>query len=200
MQDLTEFRDLVAFIKADRQAQKDKDARDGWTKFVSLSMIFIAVLAAVATQKSGGFSSGVMKKLNEATFNQAAASDEWSLYEAKSIKQSLVENQIDLLKDVSVKDAKSIAALEAKAKRYNSEKADIMKEAQGLEAKRDEARKAAERLSFLGSQIALSSTIFQVAVALGGVCLIMKKKGIWWISLTLGTLATLQMIRVLFFM
>jgi len=75
-----------------------------------------------------------------------------------------------------------------------------MKEAQGLEAKRDEARKAAERLSFLGSQIALSSTIFQVAVALGGVCLIMKKKGIWWISLTLGTLATLQMIRVLFFM
>jgi Na+-translocating ferredoxin:NAD+ oxidoreductase RnfD subunit len=200
MQDLTEFRDLVAFIKADRQAQKDKDARDGWTKFVSLSMIFIAVLAAVATQKSGGFSSGVMKKLNEATFNQAAASDQWSLYEAKSIKQSLVENQIDLLKDVSVKDAKSIAALEAKAKRYNSEKADIMKEAQGLEAKRDEARKAAERLSFLGSQIALSSTIFQVAVALGGVCLIMKKKGIWWISLTLGTLATLQMIRVLFFM
>ena len=200
MQDLTEFRDLVSFIKADRQAQKDKDARDGWTKFVSLSMIFIAVLAAVATQKSGGFSSGVMKKLNEATFNQAAASDQWSLYEAKSIKQSLVENQIDLLKDVSVKDAKSIAALEAKAKRYNSEKADIMKEAQGLEAKRDEARKAAERLSFLGSQIALSSTIFQVAVALGGVCLIMKKKGIWWISLTLGTLATLQMIRVLFFM
>ena len=200
MQDLTEFRDLVAFIKADRQAQKDKDARDGWTKFVSLSMIFIAVLAAVATQKSGGFSSGVMKKLNEATFNQAAASDQWSLYEAKSIKQSLVENQIDLLKDVSVKYAKSIAALEAKAKRYNSEKADIMKEAQGLEAKRDEARKAAERLSFLGSQIALSSTIFQVAVALGGVCLIMKKKGIWWISLTLGTLATLQMIRVLFFM
>jgi len=200
MQDLTEFRDLVAFIKADRQAQKDKDARDGWTKFVSLSMIFIAVLAAVATQKSGGFSSGVMKKLNEATFNQAAASDQWSLYEAKSIKQSLVENQIDLLKDVSVKDAKSIAALEAKAKRYNSEKADIMKEAQGLEAKRDEARKAAERLSFLGSQIALSSTIFQVAVALGGVCLIIKKKGIWWISLTLGTLATLQMIRVLFFM
>lgn len=193
MQDLTEFRDLVAFIKADRQAQKDKDARDGWTKFVSLSMIFIAVLAAVATQKSGGFSSGVMKKLNEATFNQAAASDQWSLYEAKSIKQSLVENQIDLLKDVSVKDAKSIAALEAKAKRYNSEKADIMKEAQGLEAKRDEARKAAERLSFLGSQIALSSTIFQVAVALGGVCLIMKKKGIWWISLTLGTLATLQL-------
>lgn len=200
MQDLTEFRDLVAFIKADRQAQKDKDARDSWTKFVSLSMIFIAVLAAVATQKSGGFSSGVMKKLNEATFNQAAASDQWSLYEAKSIKQSLVENQIDLLKDVSAKDAKSLAALEAKAKRYNSEKADIMKEAQGLEAKRDEARKAAERLSFLGSQIALSSTIFQVAVALGGVCLIMKKKGIWWISLTLGTLATLQMIRVLFFM
>jgi len=200
MQDLTEFRDLVAFIKADRQAQKDKDARDGWTKFVSLSMIFIAVLAAIATQKSGGFSSGVMKKLNEATFNQAAASDQWSLYEAKSIKQSLVENQIDLLKDVSVKDTKSIAALEAKAKRYNSEKADIMKEAQGLEAKRDEARKAAERLSSLGSQIALSCTIFQVAVALGGVCLIMKKKGIWWISLTLGTLATLQMIHVLFFM
>jgi Na+-translocating ferredoxin:NAD+ oxidoreductase RnfD subunit len=200
MQDLTEFRDLVAFIKTDRQAQKDKEARDSWTKYVSLSMIFIAVLAAVATQKSGGFSSDVMKKLNEATFNQSAASDQWSLYEAKSIKQSLVENQIDLLKDVSAKDAKAIASLEAKAKRYNSEKAEIMKEAKGLETKRDQARKDAERLSFLGSEIALACTIFQVAVALGGVCLIMKKKGIWWISLTLSALATLQMIRVLYYL
>ena len=200
MQDLTEFRDLVASIKTDRQNQKDKEKRDGWTKYVSLSMIYIAVLAAVTTQKGAGFSSTVMKKLNEATFNQAAASDQWALYEAKSIKQSLVENQVDLLKDVSAKDLKSIAPLEAKAKRYNSEKGEIMKEAQNLEKARDEARKNAERAGFLGGQMGLAATLFQVGIAVGGVCLVMKKKELWYISLSLGALATLQMIRVLYFL
>jgi hypothetical protein len=200
MQDLTEFRDLVNSIKADKQAQKDKEKRDSWTKYVSLSLIFIAVLSAVCTQKGAGFSSSVMKKLNEATFNQAEAADQWALYQAKSIKQSLVENQVDLLKDISAKDAKGINALETKAKRYNSEKGDIMKEAQKFEKSRDDCRNTAERSSFLGGQMGLAATLFQVAIAIGGVCLVMKKKGLWWISLSLGTLASLQMIRVIYFL
>ena len=198
MDDLKEFRELVDSIKSDRQAQKAKESRDSWTKYVSLSMIFLAVLAAVASQKGGGYSSTVMKQLNEATFNQAAASDQWSLYQAKSIKQSLAEGQVDLLSNEAGASKARLADLSGKARRYDSEKKEVMKEASAYEARRDVARKTAEHASNLGGKMGLASTLFQVAIALGGVCLIVKKRWLWWVSLGLGIVATLQLIRVLF--
>jgi len=200
MDELIEFRELVASIKSDRLAQKEKEARDSWTKYVSLSMILIAVLAAVCAQKGGGFSSTVMKQLNEATFNQAAASDQWSLYQAKSIKQSLAENQVDLLVPTDSGAQKHLAELQGKAKRYDGEKKDVMKDATAFEAKRDTARKTAEQAARLGSSLGLASQLFQIAVAIGGVCLIMKKRWLWAVSLSLSGLALVQMIRVLYFM
>ena len=198
MDELKEFRELVASIKADRQLQKEKESRDSWTKYVSLSMIFIAVLAAVANQKGGGFSSTVVKQLNEATFNQAAASDQWSLYQAKGIKQSLAEGELDSLRLANAKDEKRIATLAAKAKRYETEKQAVMKDATALEAKRDEARRLAERAGALGRKMGLASTLFQIGIAIGGVCLIVKKRWLWWVSLVIGALATLQLASVLF--
>jgi len=200
MDELIEFRELVAAIKSDRDAQKAKEVRDGWTKHVSLSMIFIAVLAATCTQKSGGFSSKVMKQLNEATFNQAAASDQWSLYQAKSIKQSLAENEAEAVDVSDQAGQKRQAEMLAKSKRYDGEKKDITKEATALEAKRDLARQTAEEAAKLGQGMGLASTLFQVAIAIGGVCLIVKKRWLWGVSLTLAFLACAQMIRVLYFM
>jgi len=200
MDELSEFRELVASIKNDRVAQKQKETRDAWTKYVSLSMIVIAVLAAVCSQKGGGFSSTVMKQLNEATFNQAAASDQWSLYQAKSIKQSLAENEVDTVLATDAQNQKRLADLQARAKRYESEKKDVMKEATALEAKRDRARNQADHAARLGSALGLASTLFQVGIAIGGVCLIVKKRWLWAVSLTLALLATLQMVRVLHFM
>lgn len=80
---LDELKELVGSLKADRLAQKEKEQRDGWTKYVSLSMICLAVLAAIATQRGAGYSSGTMKQLNEATFNQAQASDQWAFFKPR---------------------------------------------------------------------------------------------------------------------
>jgi Na+-translocating ferredoxin:NAD+ oxidoreductase RnfD subunit len=196
MDELIEFRDLVASIKADRRAQKEKESRDSWTKYVSLSMVFIAVFAAYAGQKGGGFSSAVMKQLNEATFNQAAASDQWSLYQAKGIKQSLAEGELDSVTVSGSHDPKRLADLTAKAKRYDTEKQAVMKDATGFEAKRDAARQIAEKAGQLGHEMSVASTLFQVAIAIGAVCLIMKRRSLWYVSLIFGALATLQMIHV----
>ena len=62
--DLDELKSLVATLKADQLAQKEKEKRNEWTKYVSLSMICLAVLAAIATQRGAGYSSANMKQLN----------------------------------------------------------------------------------------------------------------------------------------
>lgn len=194
---LDELRDLVAAIKADQQAQKEKEKRDSWTKYVSLSMICLAVLAAVATQRGAGYSSATMKQLNEATFNQAEASDQWAFYQAKGIKQSILEQERDRLTNVGAPEPKGLVALTDRIARYEKEKKEIAAEAKKFETKRDEARVAATHAADAGREMGLATTIFQIAIALGGVCLVVKKRWLWFCSMTAGTAAAAQMLYAL---
>jgi hypothetical protein len=172
--DLDDLKQLVAELRADHVAQKAKEKRDGWTKYVSLTMVIIAVLAAIATLRGGGFSTRTLKEMNEATFNQAQASDQWSFYEAKSIKENLYEIELEHLTAASSPDAVAIGKMKDKIAKYEKDKADITK-------------------------LGLSITFFQIAVALGAMCLIVKKKPLWIVSTIFGGLATAQMIYVLYF-
>lgn len=197
---LDELKGLVATIAAERAAQKDKEKRESWTKYVSLSTILLAVLAAVGTQKGAGFSSGVMKQLNVATFNQAQASDQWAFYQAKGIKGAISAEERDVLAATPNPDPKRLADLDKKVERYASEQKDITVEAKKFEAKRDDATAAATLLSSRSTEMGTATTLFQLAIAFGGVTLIMKKRWLWSASLLAGALATFQMIRVLWFM
>jgi hypothetical protein len=193
--DLAELKDLVAAIKADHQAQKDKEKRDSWTKYVSLWMIILAVCAAFATQKGAGFSSATIKQLNEATFNQALASDQWSFFQAKGIKQSLYERDLEKAGKGSAPSADS--ALIAKVRKYDTEKKDISSQAKAFEDKRDQARIGSTHSADLARQMGLATTLFQIAIALGGVCMVVKKKSLWFASMVPGAAAALQLIAIL---
>lgn len=196
---LDRLEELVATLKTDQQAQKEKEKRDAWTKYVSLSLIFLAVLAAVATQRGAGYSSATMKQLNEATFNQAEASDQWAFYQAKGIKQSLYELERERLAASDAGDAKGLAALTARVDRYEKEKQAIAAAAKALEAKRDLARAAATLAASGGREMGLATSVFQIAIALGGITLVVKKRWLWYASLLTGALAVAQMAKGLFF-
>jgi len=196
--DLDELKKLVAEVRADHVAQKEKEKRDGWTKYVSLTMVCIAVLAAIATLKGGGFSTRTLKEMNEATFNQTQASDQWSYFEAKSIKQNLYEIELDHLSAAA--DAAAVAKMKAKVDKYDKDKADITALAKKFEAARDAARQTATIAAEHSRQMGLAITLFQIAIALGAMCLIVKKKPLWIVSTILGGLATAQMIYVLYFL
>jgi hypothetical protein len=197
---LDELKDLVATLKADQQAQKEKEKRDTWVKYVSLSMICLAVLAAVATQRGAGYSSATIKQLNEATFNQAEASDQWAYYQAKGIKQAVSTEERDILTASGNADPKLLADISKKIDRYGKEQNDLMAEAKKFEAKRDEARAAATHAADAAREMGLATTVFQIAIALGGVTLVVKKRWLWSASLLAGAVAAFQMARVLWWM
>jgi hypothetical protein len=196
--DLDELKKLVAELRAEHVAQKAKEKRESWTKYVSLTMVVIAVLAAIATLKGGGFSTRTLKEMNEATFNQTQASDQWSFFEAKSIKQNLYEIELDHLNAASSPDAAAVAKMKAKVDKYEKDKADITALAKKFEAARDGARKTATSAAEHSKQMGLAITLFQIAIALGAMCLIVKKKPLWIVSVILGALAAAQMIYVLY--
>jgi hypothetical protein len=166
MGDNEDIQELIREIHADRVVAKDKEKRDGWTRYVSLMVVVLAVATAIGSLKAAGFGSRVMLK-------QAQASDTWALYQAKSIKQRIAE--------LEARGADS--ALAAKAgedvRRYGAEEKTVEAKAMSLEAERDEAARHGPPLGF-------GIASLQISIALASVCLITKRKGLWAASGLLG--------------
>ncbi len=197
-QELSELKGFIADLKADRAAQKEKEKKEGWTKYTAISLVCIAVITAVASQLAGKYSSRVLTRLNDSTFYQAQASDQWSYYQAKSIKQNLYE----ALRELTPKAAEDTTApqnaesFKAKIAKYEDDKARIMTEAKSLEEQRNRAREAAADAGRHASAMGTPIVILQVAVALSSICLVTKKRPLWYCSLVLAAVATARMLQV----
>ncbi len=197
--ELKELKAFIAELKADRAAQKEKEKKEAWTKYTSLSLVVLAVLAAVATQWGGKYSSRVLVNLNDATFNQSKASDQWSFYQSKSIKQNIYElarDQAGMAGGAQGDATKNSEFLSKKIEKYNTEKNQIQEEAKKLEAERDRHRDLADIASKHGGGMGTAVSILQIAIALGSICLVTKKKPLWYISMLLGVAGAAQMVWV----
>jgi hypothetical protein len=199
--EIAELKEFIAELKNDRAAQKEKEKRESWTKYTSMSLVFIAVLAAVATQWAGKYSSRVLVNLNDSTFNQAQASDQWSYYQAKSIKQNLYEALAEMPVAKATNGADDAAAqsqltFKAKVAKYETEKAEIKAKAEQLEKARDTDREAATVASRHGGGMGSAVSVFQIAIAIGSICLVTKKRGLWYVSMALAGIAAAMMLKV----
>ena len=48
--ELNELKQFIVDLKADRAATKEKEKREAWTKYVSLTVVLIAVVTSIAAQ------------------------------------------------------------------------------------------------------------------------------------------------------
>jgi hypothetical protein len=181
MEQPSQQEDVSALIKAiheDRQAAKDKEKRDAWTKYVSLMVVALAVITAYGSLKAGGYSGKVL-------LSQSKASDEWSFFQAKSIKRSLAEMEARGGTPETQAEAKQ------RADRYQQEQDEIQRKAKAYELDRDEAAKH-------GPPLGTGIAALQIAIALASVCLITKRKSLWAAAGFLGAAGLLYLILGLF--
>lgn len=170
--------------RSEREAKiKDKA---GWVITV------IALLLAANTYVANGFSSKILT-------NTIKANDTWNFYQAKSIKQSIAEGQLEETKDPQRK-----ALLQAKIDRYESDpktnegKKELMAKAISIEAERDTAKKHTPWLTFAGmafqlaivllsaSILAVSMPMFWGSIAVSAFGALLLSQGLWlWLPLSI---------------
>ncbi len=197
--ELADLKGFIADLKADRVQQKEKEKRESWIKYTSLSIVFLAVLAAIASQWAGKYGSRVLAALNDSTFQQAKASDQWSYYQAKSIKQNLYETSRDAAAAQATNSVSATRHLEditSKINKYESEKKQIKEEAEKFEKLRDNARKEAAEAARLGGGMGSCVALFQISIALGSICVLTKKKSLWFLSMAVGFAGAIKMVLV----
>jgi nitrate reductase NapE component len=179
--ELAELKQFIADLKADRAAAKEKEKREAWVKYVSLTVVLYAVIASVASQWSGKF--GSMTQMS-----QAQASDRWNFYEALSVKQHMFElSRKQTAKNANDPDAaKAQQAYQAKIDDYDKRKADEKAKAESLESRRDTA-------SQIGGKLGLAISCISVAIAMSSLCMLTKKKGLWFCSMVFAAVAIYEM-------
>jgi hypothetical protein len=147
-------------------AHESKDPSSRWIQQVALTAAFLALFAAVTSLLAGHYS-------NEALVDQLKASDAWGYYQAKGIKAAILETKIEILSAQG--KTTSPADLEHLAK-YKKEQAAIQAEATELTAS---SRVYLEHHVILARGV----TMFQVAIGIAAIAVLIRQKKFWLISL-----------------
>ena len=149
-----------------------------WVLGVALSSALLASLAAVASLSAGHFA-------NEAMIAQIESASQWSYFQSKSIKEAQLKSKTDILGALG----KSIPEADlAKALEYKEDKERIQQKAEELE------REARGHLH-THQVVARAVTMFQIAIAIGAISVLTKRRPFWLFSLALGSVGLFFVIQ-----
>jgi hypothetical protein len=157
----------------EESAEKSKE---NWIMGVALSSAILAVFAAVSALLAGSHA-------NEAMLSQLKASDQWAFYQAKGIKAAILATKNEML--TALKHKPSEEDLQ-KEEQYKEEQEKIKEDATQLQENSEAHLKHHEILAH-------SVTFFQVAIAIGAIAALARRKIFWFVSIGCG------MVGVVFF-
>ncbi len=171
------------------------EKKEPWLNYLALTTVIFAVCATLSTLKGGGYGS-------RAIMSQAQASDNWSYYQAKSIKGYAYDLQKEKFQ-MDLKAAKGasraltaeyegkIAGYGEKIEKYEKEKEEILKKAQALEAVRDDAQKHS-------GAFGLAAMFLQIAILLSSIAALMKRKLFWFLGMAGGCVGLVYFVNGFF--
>lgn len=163
--------------------EKATESKDSFLTRIALTTALIAALAAITGYLAG-------ERADESLVDQIHAADHWSYYQAKSIKSAVLTAKIETLQ--TLKGEPPAKADTDKIARYEEEMKEIQKLA---EEKQNQATLRLEQRKILANGV----TLFQIAIAIGAISAITRKKGLWYGSLLFGAGGLVQLIHELFF-
>ena len=170
-----------------REAIDDELERKASTllRGIALTTALFAAIAAVASLEAGGSANEALVLKTEAARLQGEAADQWAYYQAKGLKAALVAAQQGIW---SALDKPAPASLAQDAQRFADDQARSRDKAQELERQRDEKSAEADALMHRHHFFAQAVALLQVAIALGAVAALTRRRAAWIGSIVLALL------------
>jgi hypothetical protein len=158
--------------------QEHGASTSGWTMRVALTAAIVSALAAVASLKSS-------HSANEAMIAQIESANQWSFFQSKSIKDSVLRTKIDLLgalgKPANDKDS-------AKLREYESDLEQIKSEAEHLAKKSRFLLEDHETLSH-------GVTFFQICISVSAMSVLIRRQRLWALGLIFAGVGIVFLIK-----
>ena len=145
------------------QASLDQAGKSKINSNVALFVAITATFMALCNVKDGN----IVQAMSQA---QAHAVSTWSYFEAKSTKESITQNSLEVLKMDPLPVSDSIIKLyEANIKRYEKEKAEIKIQAEGFEKEYND-------INMFDDQFDMTDALLTIAIAMFGITALTQKK------------------------
>lgn len=142
---------------------------------VSFSISVLAVLVALVTVMSH-------RAHTAAVLNQARASDEWGLYQAKKVRQSNIATTISMLQVLQPGSAAAqtqIAAFQKHTSKWDNDLAESEHRAHALEERVEAEEHRASRFDS-------GEALLQIGVVLASITLLTRQRAYWLVALAIG--------------
>ena len=168
-----------------REAIDEEIEKEGGTllRTIALTTAIFAAVAAIASLKAGGSANEALALKTEATRLQAEASDKWAYYQAKNLKAAV--NEVSRTVYVAL-DKPQPEELTKNQEKYAEDQRKASEEAKALEHERDAKGEEADHLMHHHHFFAQAVALLQVAIALGAVAALTRKRIVWIGSTLLG--------------
>lgn len=144
----------------------------GTSKINSRVALFVAITAtfmALCNVKDGN----IVQAMSQA---QAHSIDAWSYFQAKSTKESIAENTLELLKAQNAAgNDSSIKKYQAQIVRYEKEKLEIKGQAEGFQKEYDD-------INLFDDQFDMTEALLTISIAMFGITSLTQKKWLLYFS------------------
>ncbi len=156
--------------------QSEEAAKDQSLRPVSFTMSVLAVLVALTTVLGH-------RTHTEAVLNQARASDQWNLYQAKKIRQYNTELTADLLTALPIRDQdaanKVTGSYKSHLEKWNEDLTEEEQHAKELESEVRKAERHADRFD-------LGEALLEIGLVITSITLLTRQRVYWWIGTGFG--------------
>ena len=147
---------------------------DGFSGRIAVTTAILATVGALFSYEGGATQAHAQLAKNDAAIRKTEAANQWNYYQAKSNKQNLSELAAALVSP----DRQD--AYRNEVARYRTEKADIQKAAEKLEAESKSFDAQSDVLMHEHHRWAQATTFLQIAIALSAIALLTRRKWLQW--------------------
>ncbi|WP_378957050.1 DUF4337 domain-containing protein [Pelosinus sp. sgz500959] len=155
-----------------------KSWKENINTFIAVTTLILAVCATLTAFKAAGYG-------NKMVLAQSQASDQWAYYQAKSIKETTIQAQRDMVEltmeqtGITERYKEKIIQYDKEIARYKQEKNDITVEAKRLEGIRDASQG-------YNSNFGQALIFLQIGILLSSLASINKVTFYWYMGLAAG--------------
>jgi len=173
---------------------KEEKHRAPWLQWLALTTAIFAVLGAIASLRSGQLANNALLFMNESTLKQSQASDAWSYYQAKGIKQITREVESETLTAIHA-PTELIDKSREEANRYKNEQDQIQENAKKLEEEQKELKEKSQQSLEKHHTFAYSITFLQVAIGLSAIAAFIERRRIWLFAIVCGLVGLIFLVQ-----
>ncbi len=155
--------------------EQHERAREGSLRSVSFTMSLLAVLVAIVTVLGH-------RTHTEAVLQQARASDEWNLYQAKKIRAYDTQLTVDLLSSLPARDlasSKVRADYQAHIAKWNDDLKEEQATAKDLEGEVRKSERHATRFD-------LGEALLEIGLVITSITLLTRQRPYWYLGMVFG--------------